>query len=240
MDNFFNTFYEYLLKSVPQKSVKLMTCYADFVKLGIKAAYNKQIKTEIKLKKFDLLYKQIFKHCALKNTIISTLQNEFVKENISLSLLSDMVKAFKQLSKYNDRNNWDSKLYCYQLFCSPLARMIMVLNDLNVSVYIPLNSLIMCSVLVSDVINDSTKNRRMYLSKIAGLLKDAQILPLIIKNKYFRFKVWYFVILLNIFTNKFAKKQPLKLSRFDFGKILFYACIKWLFTRVRTLKFKGV
>ena len=66
MDKFFNTFYEYLLKSVPQKSVKLMTCYADFVKLGIKAAYNKQIKTEIKLKKFDLLYKQIFKHRFIK------------------------------------------------------------------------------------------------------------------------------------------------------------------------------
>ena len=217
-----------------------MICYLEFIKLGIKAGLNQKLKADIKLKKFDLLYKQIFKNCALKNNIIHTMQTEFVKENISLSLLSDMIKAFKQLSAKTDEKDWNNKTYCYQLFVSPLARMIIVLNDLSMSVYMPFTSLLMCAMLISDIINNKIKQRRFYVSKINGFLKDAKIMPLIIKNRTFRFKTWCFLTMLEQLAKKIIKKRKLSLSNFDFIKILFYASLKWLFVRVKTLDLKGI
>jgi hypothetical protein len=217
-----------------------MICYLEFIKLGIKNALNQKIKTDVKLKKFDLLYRQIFKNCALKNNIMYNLQTEFVKENISLSLLSDIVKALKQLSVKTDENDWNNKIYCYQLFVSPLARMIIVLNDLNMSVYMPFTSLLMCAMLISDIMNNKIKQRRFYVSKINGFLKEAKIMPLVIKNKIFRFKAWYVLTMLEQLTKKIIKKRKLSLSNFDFIKILFYASLKWIFVRVKTLNLKGI
>ena len=123
MDNFFALFEQYIIKSVPKSQQNIILLYLYFAKLGIKSAQNEQIKPEIRLKKFALLYQQIFKPCALKNNLIAKLQQAFIKENISLSLLSDMVTSFKKLVLQKDNN-----LHFMQLFTSSIARMIMVLN----------------------------------------------------------------------------------------------------------------
>lgn len=228
MDNFFALFEQYIIKSVPKSQQNIILLYLCFAKLGIKSAQNEQIKPEIRLKKFALLYQQIFKPCALKNNLIAKLQQAFIKENISLSLLSDMVTSFKKLVLQKDNN-----LHFMQLFTSSIARMIMVLNNLNVSVYMPFTSLTMCAALIS--FND--KNQ---LNRLCGFLKDAQILPMLIRNTKLRFKVCYFVKLLNIYIDKIKRKEPLNLTKIDLIKILVYALLKCLFTRVRTLNVKGV
>ena len=71
MDSFFVIYKDYILKSVPKNQVYIMQCYLDFIILGIKAATNPKISTQTKLKKFDLLYRQIFKSCAIKNNLIT-------------------------------------------------------------------------------------------------------------------------------------------------------------------------
>lgn len=231
---------KYIIKSVSKQKRYIISCYLDFIKLGLQSALNEKLSFDIKQKKFDLLYKQIFKNCVLKNNIIAKLQSIFVSENISLSLLSDMIKAFKQISDCNHDLNWSTKLYSNQLLISPLVRMLIVLNELNYSVYMPFASLMMCVVLVSDVRSKKIKHRRFYLSKIKGFLKDGKILPLVVKNKAFRFKVWCIVIALDIMVLKFERKEKVCLSKFDLIKILFYASVKWIFTKVRTLQIKGV
>ena len=162
---------KYIIKSVSKQKRYIISCYLDFIKLGLKSALNEKLSFDIKQKKFDLLYKQIFKNCVLKNNIIAKLQSIFVSENISLSLLSDMIKAFKQISDCNHDLNWSTKLYSNQLLISPLVRMLIVLNELNYSVYMPFASLMMCVVLVSDVRSKKIKHRRFYLSKIKYMIE---------------------------------------------------------------------
>ena len=95
-------------------------------------------------------------------------------------------------------------------------------------------------MLISDIMNNKIKQRRFYVSKINGFLKDAKIMPLIIKNRTFRFKTWCFLTMLEQLAKKIIKKRKLSLSNFDFIKILFYASLKWLFVRVKTLDLKGI
>ncbi len=240
MHEFINRFENYIIKSVSSQNRHVMVCYLDFIKLGLKSVQNEKISQDIKIKKFDLLYRQIFKNCCLKNNLIAKLQSAFIAENISLSVMSDMIKAFKHMVLNQDNENWNAKVYLNQLFVSPLVRMIMVLNDLNYSVYMPFASLTMSAIFVSDMIEKKMKHRRFYLSKIKGFLKDGKVLPLVITDKVFRFKIWYFVIFLEKIINKIEEKKEVCLSKFDLITILFYASFKWLFTRVRRLKIKGV
>ena len=46
--------------------------------------------------------------------------------------------------------------------------------------------------------------------------------------------------LLNVYIDKIKRKEPLNLTKIDLIKILVYAILKCLFTRVRTLNVKGV
>ena len=220
---------------VPDENKCILRDYMHFIELGIEGALNENVKPEIRLKKFDLLYRQIFKKCKFKNGLLSRLQQTFVNENISLSLLSDMVNFFKCLSEQTPKDTWNKKIYCNQMFISPFSRMVMLLNNLNVSVYMPFASLLMCVMLISEVQSKNIKHRRFYLSKIKGFLKDAKVLPLIIENSAFRFKMWYLLKILEVLIKKYKNKKELKLSFVDLIKILFYAVFKWIFTKVKTL-----
>lgn len=235
MDSFLENYKIFIYKSVPKKYSSLIADYINFTELGFKAAKNKKIKAEIKLKKFDLLYRQIFKNCVLKNNVISKLQNQFVEENISLSLLSDMINIFKYKVTESQFANSAILNKHRQNFASVYARLIMTLNDLSPSVYIPLVSNIMCAITITQ-----EKNSKHNIEKITGLLKDAKILPTIVSNKVFRFKLLYFIEILEIFVSKYKKNLPLKISNFNLIKSFVYASFKWFFTKVRTLNNKGI
>ncbi len=239
MNSFFDLYENYIINSVATDNRKILSFYLNFVSLGIKAAKNKNISTQVKIKKFDLLYRQIFKPCKLKNNLISQLQADFIKENISLSLLSDMVKAFKQLSMINRNSDLNEIMYTNQLFVSPMTRILMVLNNLDMSVYVPFAALIMCAMLLAQGQDNNTKNRRFYFSKIKGFYKEAKILPLVITNSKFRFKVWCYIKALDMLLTKYKNKNNLKLSNLDLIRIIFYAGIKWFFVGVKTLRIKG-
>lgn len=235
MDSFLKNYKNTIYKAVPKKYLYFIKDYIYFVELGLKASENMNIKPEIKLKKFDLLYRQIFKNCALKNNLISKLQNKFIEENISLSLLSDMINIFKYKVTDSHFTNSASLNNYRQNFASVYARLIMTLNDLSPSVYIPLVSAIMCTIIITQ-----EKNSNNNIERLDGLLRDAKILPLIIKNNSFRFKSWYFIETLEILTTKYKQGLSLKISNFNLIKIFVYASFKWLFVRVKTLKNRGI
>ena len=155
MDSFLKNYKNTIYKAVPKKYLSFIKDYIYFVELGLKASENMNIKPEIKLKKFDLLYRQIFKNCALKNNLISKLQNKFIEENISLSLLSDMINIFKYKVTDSHFTNSASLNNYRQNFASVYARLIMTLNDLSPSVYIPLVSAIMCTIIITQEKNSN-------------------------------------------------------------------------------------
>ena len=240
MDKFLASYKNYLLKSVPENKKYLMQCYIDFILLAVKSAYNKQIKYQIKIKKFDLLYRQIFKNCIFKNNIIHKLQQQFVKENISLSLMTDIIKACKYSADDSYGQDNKHRIYCMEMFVGPLARFIMVLNNLNMSVYIPFVALMMGAALVSMYQHNNITDRKFYTNKLNGFLKDAKILPMLIQNRILRFKICYFLMLSDAYIGKIKRKEQLKITIIDLVKILLYALTIWLFTRVRTLNVRGV
>ena len=249
MDEFFCRYKKLILESVSHKNKEIMTYYVSFINLGLKAVKSDKVTPEIKVKKFDLLYRQIFKRCAIKDNIISKLQESFITDNISLSLLSDMVKSFKDLVLGEQYKSWNRFVYSSQLFLSPLVRIIIVLNDLNMSVYIPFMSMMMCFLLVENYdVNkieelqnlSGTKYSNLYAEKLSGFLREGQVLPQIVKNKIFRFKALCMLGILNVMFEKKSKKERMILSNIDLGKILLYDSVRWLFTRVKTIKIKGV
>ena len=248
MDKFFYQCKNHITKLVPNKNKELITCYLNFVSLGFKVINNDNLKSEIKLKKFDLLYRQIFKNCSLKGNVIYKLQKYFIAENISLSLLSDIIKALKELSLKEQYQTWNKFIYCSQLFLSPIVRMIMVLNNLNASVYMPFMSVMMSWLMletgeykkIEEFQNYSKlKYHLFYTDKIRGFLKEGKVSLQVVSNKVFRYKLCYLVSMLDVILEKFFKREKLKLSIVDLNKILFYSTLKWLFTRVKTLKIEG-
>lgn len=235
MDSFLKNYKNIIYKSVPKKHLNIVYDYVCFVELCLKLANHKKISEPVKIKKFDLLYRQIFKNCALKNNLIYRLQNAFIAENISLSLLSDMINVIKPKVSQNFFENITFYNNYQQNFASNLARFIMVLNDLTPSVYIPLVSAVLCSIILDEAATSNISSER-----IIGLLKDAKLLPLIVKNKVFRFKAWCFIEALEILTLKHSKKLKLKISKLDLIKIFTCASFKWLFVKVKTLKSRGI
>lgn len=235
MDSFLKNYKNFIYKSVPKKHAHIMADYVYFVELGLKLTNNQQITPAVKSKKFDLLYKQLFKNCTLKNNVISRLQTSFINENISLSLLSDMINIFKLKATNNLLENKTLFNNYQQTFASNFSRFVMVLNDLSPSVYIPLTSAVMCCLIIST--NEDIKNN---VERLDGLLKDAKILPLIVQNKLFRFKAIYFIKTLEVLIAKYRQGLPLKISNFNLIKNFIYASFKWFFVRVKTLKNKGI
>ena len=154
----------------------------------------------------------------------------------------------KDLSLKEQYKSCNRFVHTNQLFFSPFVRMIMVLNELDASVYMPFMSMMMCLSLLEDYNGKKIEELRdlsekeyygLYKDKIMGFFKEAKILSQVVANRSFRFKILYIEGLLNVMMEKFSRKEKLIFSNVDLSKILFYAVVKWLFTRVKTLKIKG-
>ena len=96
---------------------------------------------EVKLKNLELLEKALRKDFPLKNSLIANLQNSFIKENLSLYLLLDMLYAWRYLARGVCPKSEEQLSELVNLSISTFARLIMALYDENPSTYFPLTSL---------------------------------------------------------------------------------------------------
>lgn len=229
-----------------RKHRKIIEDYFLYLDLGWKSFSRTDIPVEVKLKKLDFLDKAIRKDCPLKNNIIFRLQNEFVKENISIYLLLDPLIAWRYLAsnKVPTSEKQVSDIVNYAI--SPLARLIMVLYDENPSTYMPMNALLclFCYIQMfnenSPILRKAKFYKRQRDSKLKGLVKSSKVILQLVKSKALKYRL-AFVLNKGVFlANKFIKNKQVKLGVLDYLMIFMYSMWQFVVIRKRTITKEGL
>lgn len=115
-------------------------------------------------------------------------------------------------------------------------------------VYIPSNLLEKYGVFPDDLLKDKetpglTRLKKAVLQKIKGLVKEAEILPSILKSRGLKMEIGVILSLTNIMIQKLDKADVLtnevKLSGIDWIRSVVFGAAKGFFTRPKTLTTKG-
>lgn len=129
---------EILNRIIPSKNQELWNAYIRWIKLlsyrGLHIKHHSE-------KYFNLLYRSVSRNWSKKLTL-GYLQSEFIKENLSLSLLLEPLDGFEWLSKNRYPLEFSKSLPILLQIIMPLSRMIAVLNQQNPMVYQPLANLL--------------------------------------------------------------------------------------------------
>jgi hypothetical protein len=178
--------------------------------------------------------------------MISRLQQYFVTENLSLYLLIDPLLAWRYpaADKQPTSETQLSDIIGYET--SPLARLLMVLNNENPSTYLPMQSLL-AVLIYSDmfqnkhpVLKNIKLSKRQRLSKLKGLLKNAGILLSIVRSKRLKYRAAILLNTASILADKYEKNQQFRIDFLDVLRIYLYSIIQFLFVRKRTVTKKGI
>jgi len=224
----------------------LVDLYIKYLEIGNEHFGKKGISTEVKTEKLKLLEKGIRRDVPYADNIISRLQKQFVAENLSLYLLLDPLLAWRYAAsgKQPTSESQVSDIIGYET--SPLARLLMVLNNENPSTYLPMQSLLALLVF-SDMFQNKSPllksvkwARRQRCSKLKGLLKSAAVLLPIVSSKRLKYKAAILFNTASILVDKYEKNQQITIEFLDVLRIYLYSIIQFLFIRKRTVTKRGI
>ncbi len=235
-----------ILPLVASKDADFLRLYCQYLDLGWKHYSSEKYSPLIKAEKINLLEKAIYKDYPHSQSIIHKLQKMFIKENISLCLLSDVLLAWRYLAsnKIPTTENQVSDVISYSI--SPLARMLMVLNDENPSTYLPMSSLLMFFSYLqlfeqkSPFLRKVKISRRQKESKLSGLLKSAYVILSIVHSKKLKFNLAIAINKGRILFNRFKNNEQLKIGFLDYIRIFLYSTIQFVVVRRKTITKKGI
>ena len=164
---------------VPNKYRHLFLCYLKYIELLAKRA--------LKLKKtssknFIFLQKAVFRNWKT-NSLLGELQKEFIKENISLSLLSEPIEGFSWIYDNRYELDFNKATPMFLQIISPISRLITDLNNETPLLYHPLSNLIfsyfslyleenlnLIKIFKNNKINFNSKDIDKHLSNITSIL----------------------------------------------------------------------
>jgi hypothetical protein len=123
---------------IPKKNQGLLVTYLRWIKLlAVRGLHLKYTST----KSFNLLYRAVSHHWS-KKRILGFLQQEFIKENLSLSLLLEPLDGFEWLSKNRYPLIFSSSSPILLQIMTPFARFVSVLNHQHPPFYQPFANLV--------------------------------------------------------------------------------------------------
>lgn len=229
-----------ILGLVQPKDREFLRCYLQFWQLGWVHYSRQQISSEVKAEKLKLLEKAMRRGYAIKNTKLSQIQQYFVKENISLSLLLDLLPAWRYLAQNREVYNEMQISEILGYASSPVARLVMTLNNQDPATYLPMQSMFI-SVLWIMVIEKSLSvggkikmPLRQKMSKIKGGIKNASVLLQIVSSWRLKFRT---CILYNTLKMYLTHKHT-QLMILDDVKIILYSAVQFLLVKRRTTQIK--
>lgn len=231
---------------VKPKYQPIVELYIKYLESGYEHFNSAKVAAEIKAEKIRLLERAIRRDYPVKNNMISRLQQCFVTENLSLYLLIDPLLAWRYpaADKQPTSETQLSDIIGYET--SPLARLLMVLNNENPSTYLPMQSLL-AVLIYSDmfqnkhpVLKNIKLSKRQRLSKLRGLLKNAGILLSIVRSKRLKYRAAILLNTASILADKYEKNQQFRIDFLDVLRIYLYSIIQFLFVRKRTVTKKGI
>lgn len=232
-----------LLPLVAAQKRHVLELYFAYWQLGWQHFLKNNLSSTTKEEQIRLLEKAIRKDFPLKNNLLAKLQQAFVAENLSLYLLLDLLSAWKYLANEAEIKTEAQLSDIIGYAASPLARMIMALNNEVPSTYLPMQSLL-CAMMwynlteqKSPLLQKIKLSAKQKNSKLNGLLQNAAVLLAIVSRKRLKFQMALLLNRLNIILQNNKQAQT---SILDELKIFLYSIWQFIMVRKRTLTQKGI
>ena len=205
---------------VKNEHYQLIDDYFRYLNCGLLHYAKENVEKQVKKQKLELLEKALRKDSRLENSLIYRLQQEFLKENLSLYLLLDPMYAWRYLA--------EEKM--------PTS------EAENPATYLPLSSFF-SALFLTDLYNNKLPliakvklSKRQRLSKLKGLLKNAGVILSLVNSKRLKFKLALALneakILLKYQENN---KQP-KITLIDSTRVFLYSVWQFFSVKHKTLE----
>lgn len=235
-----------IVKLTAKKYRPLIYDYLAFLQLGQHHFANRKITSDTRLEKLRLLEKILHRRSPFNSGLIFRLQQNFLKENISVTLLLEPLSAWRYTAadKMPDSGAQLSELLNRLL--APAARLFLVLDNENPCTYLPLTSLfIMLSLLEmcgknSEYLTKAKMSKRQKESRLKGLYKSASVLLQLIKNKRLKFKLALLLNTAKFQLSAFQNNKQQKLSILDYTLIFLYSLWQFATIKRKSVNNKGI
>ncbi len=235
-----------IVKLTAKKYRPLIYDYLAFLQLGQHHFANRKITSDTRLEKLRLLEKILRRRSPFNSGLIFRLQQNFLKENISVTLLLEPLSAWRYTAadKMPDSGAQLSELLNRLL--APAARLFLVLDNENPCTYLPLTSLfIMLSLLEmcsknSEYLTKAKMSKRQKESRLKGLYKSASVLLQLIKNKRLKFKLALLLNTAKFQLSAFQNNKQQKLSLLDYTLIFLYSLWQFATIKRKSVNNKGI
>lgn len=264
-----------------KKYHEIVMDYYRFARYSDDVADNPKLSENEKLSQLDEI-ENIFLGKSYKGKKLAfavKLKETFIKENLSASLATDLLVAFRQDAKGLEYQTWGQLVNYCNYSAAPVGRFMLAIHDENPSTYLPGNALCVALQIVNhlqDLKYDAKLLKRVYIptdlqqkynvkaadflknqssaevkalvkdmvSKVKGLLKDAEILPQIVNSYRLRSELYVILSLTNIMIKSIEDgdvlAQDIKLSKSAWFMATLSGLIKGLFTKKKSLTIKGL
>ncbi len=220
--------------------------YLTFLETGRRHFSNPKISSAQRLEKLRLLEKALRKTCPLRQSLIFKLQQNFLKENISISLLLEPLSVWRYMAADKTPTSGAQVSEILNRLMSPLARLILVSYDENPSTYLPLTSLFIILFLQenfeknSDFIKKAKMNKRQKESRLKGLYKSAKVILSLVKSKRLKFKLAIWLNKANLQIKLFINNKQRKPTFLDCTWIFLYSLWQFIVIKRKSVNNKGI
>ena len=216
---------------IPKNNRPLVKAYIRWLLLLSKRGLNLKPSSD---KIFNELYRAVSRTWNAKTTL-GFLQQEFIKENLSLSLLLEPLQGFEWLSKHRYPLTFTGSSPLMLQIISPMARLIAALNHQHPPFYQPFANLI-CAYLglylqnmpeLTDLLHQSRFSLDENMPQSLPLLQNEakQILP-VTYNLAFKLKIAFYLGLCQVLLQK---KSHQKTNFLDYVNAILYG-LKYIVT----------
>lgn len=224
--------YEYLVDKADRE---LLNAYVGYILLLSRRGLRRHF---VHPKTFNLLYRAV-SHSWPEQTLLGRLQREFIKRNISLSLLIEPVDGFEWLYKNHHVVTLDKLSAPLMQIIAPFSRLIALLNNQTPPFYQPFSVLVFAYLLFYA----SSNQDRLGLKTIAAVkpkellakavLSSAEAKEVLAVTKFsvFKLKLAFFVGLCRVTGRKNTKKSTGKINFFDYVNAFLYGL--WYIITIR-------
>ena len=235
-----------LTSLIPDKQRELWLDYITFIKMGNKKFAYVKGSENTNIEKLKRLEKAMRRDFPISGNLLAKLQRGFIKENLSVSLLTDWLAVWRYISTLPQPYNEKRISEVIGNAASPLARMIMALNDENLSIYLPLCSLVSL-VLLTDLLENKSGftitakwSTRQKLGKLRGWIKNSKVLLSIVSSKTLKFRVAFLLNRLHCYERYMSNNKQFSIGVLDWIKIFLYTVWQFIAIRHKSVEIKGI
>ncbi len=230
------------LKLINKKDRAFFICYIEWIRLlfirGLRLKNNSS-------KTFEYLHKAVYKKWK-KETLLGNLQDEFIKRNLSLSLLLEPIDGFSWISKNRYELDYTKASPMFLQIIAPISRMVAVLNDCKPPFYQPFSNLLFAYLSLylvsSSKLTKIFKNNKISIQpnvvnkELPHIFNEAKFVIPTSSSFYFKLKLGFFLGLYKIL----LKKGTNKLKKINYVNSFLYGLYYTLTIKSKKIKLNQI